>query len=46
MPKTLAELIALETPKVFDYSDCKVSSYEVYPEDDGYDLPTNPYAPV
>ena len=26
--------------------DNQCDRYEVYPEDDGYDLPRNPYAPV
>lgn len=47
--KTLAEYIErtmIEIELAKRSSEVQVQQYEVYPEDDGYDLPRNPYAPV
>lgn len=47
--KTLAEYIErtmLEIGLAERSSEVQVQQYEVYPEDDGYDLPRNPYSSV
>ena len=42
--RTLKEIeLAKQKP---DPQDIQWNQYEVYPEDDGYDLPRNPYSPV
>lgn len=46
IPKTLAELIAQETSKENLDKPINYYNYKVYPEDDGYDTPKNPFAPV
>lgn len=47
--KTLAEYIErtmLEIELAKRSSEVRVQQYEVYPEDNGYDHPKNPYSPV
>lgn len=42
--RTLKELAAAK--QTANPQDIQWNQYEVYPEDNGYDLPKNPYSPV